>query len=351
MKLRDIAREAGTSLTTVSLVLNGKAGVSPEKREQIQQLLRENGYQIRSAKEADSTGRNICFLKYSKHSHLVNGNPGFVTQIMDAVEKECRRRNYALIITAFDDFSDIDLGELMTKPSVRGAILLGTEIANEDMQAFQGLDVPLVVVDNSLPLLRYSTVTMDNYAAIFSAVGHLAELGHRRIGFLGNSIPSNNDRERRRAYEDALAHFGLPYDAQFIYPVFPTMDGAMESVAALLRQGVRFPPALVGNNDSIAFGAMRALQNAGLYVPEDISITGFDGLPISALAQPPLTTVNVPCAEIGVRAVQLLHEIIRGRCNASCKIQVETELICRDSTAHWRPSRPHPSLLPNDIKK
>ena len=83
MKLRDIAQAAGTSLTTVSLVLNDKPGVSPEKREQIQQMLRDNGYEIRSAKASEGNGgKTICFLKYSKHAHLVNGNPGFVTQIM-----------------------------------------------------------------------------------------------------------------------------------------------------------------------------------------------------------------------------------------------------------------------------
>ena len=349
MKRRDIAQAAGISLTTVSLVLNDKPGVSPEKREQIQRMLRENGYEIRSSKASeDSGGKTICFLKYSKHSHLVNGNPGFVTQIMDAVEKDCRRRGYNLMINTFSDFSHIDLGELLTKPSVLGAILLGTELENADMQHFKGLDLPLVVVDNSLPLLPYSTVTMDNHAAIFSIVEHLAALGHRQIGFLSNSLPSNNDRSRQRAFKDALGFYGLPFDPALVYPVFPTMDGAMESVTDLLRQGVRFPGALVGNNDSIAFGALRAFQEAGLRIPEDISVTGFDGLPLSSISQPPLTTVNVPCGDIGAWAVRLLHEIIKGRCTACCKIQVETELICRGSTMQRQPSRQHPSLLGTD---
>jgi len=349
MKLRDIAQAAGTSLTTVSLVLNDKPGVSPEKREQIQQMLRDNGYEIRSAKASEGNGgKTICFLKYSKHAHLVNGNPGFVTQIMDAVEKDCRRRGYSLMISTFDDFGHIDLGETLTKPSVLGAILLGTELDNEDMQHFKGLDMPMVVVDNSLPLLPYSTVTMDNRSAVFSAVSHLAEQGHRHIGFLYNSIPSNNDRERRKAFEDALTFYGLPFSEEMVFPVFPTMDGAMESVTELLHQGRRFPAALVGNNDTIAFGALRAFQEAGLHIPEDISLTGFDGLPISSISQPPLTTVNVPCSEIGAWAVRLLHEIIKGRCTTPSKIQVETQLICRGSTTPWRPARQHPSLFTGD---
>jgi len=348
MKLRDIASAAGTSLTTVSLVLNDKPGVSPEKREQIRQMLRENGYEIRTTKAIDSSeGKTICFLKYSKHSHLVNGNPGFVTQIMDAVEKECRRRGYSLTVVSFDNFSDIDLGEVLTRAGTRGAILLGTELTHGDMEYLHGLDIPLVVVDNDLPLRRCSSVTMDNYLSMFLVVEHLAQLGHRQIGFLYNSLPSCNDWARYKAFQEALEYYKLPFDPELVYPVFPTMDGAMDSVKELLRKGTRFPAALVGNNDSIAFGAMRAFQSVGLFIPEDISITGFDGLPISAMAQPPLTTVEVSCAEIGTRAVLLLHDIIRGRCTASIKVYVETNLIPRDSTAAFHPSRPHPSLLPN----
>ena len=249
------------------------------------------------------------------------------------------------MIRTFDDFDGIDLGEIFTNPSVMGGILLGTELENADMQYFKGLDMPLVVVDNSLPLLPYSTVTMDNRSAIFSAVAHLAEQGHRRIGFLYNAMPSNNDRERRRAYEDALKFYGIPFEEELVYSVFPTMDGAMESVTAMLRQGQGFPRALIGNNDSIAFGALRAFQEAGLRIPEDISITGFDGLPLSSISQPPLTTVNVPCSELGAWAVRLLHEIIKGRCTSSCKIQVETELIPRGSTTFFRNPRQHPLLL------
>ena len=348
MKLRDIASAAGTSLTTVSLVLNDKPGVSPEKREQIRQLLRDNGYEIRSAKASGvSDGKTICFLKYSNHSHLVNGNPGFVTQILDAVEKECRRRSYALTVVSFSDFTEIDLAELLTRSGTRGAILLGTELEEADMQHFQGLDVPMVVVDNSLPLQRFSSVTMDNRLSMFQVVKHLTELGHRQIGFLYNSLPSCNDRARFKGFQEALAYYNVPFDPELVYPVFPTMDGAMESVHELLRKGVRFPAALVGNNDAIAFGALRAFQEVGLCIPEDISITGFDGLPISLMAQPPLTTVDVPCAEIGSWAVRLLHETIRGRCQSCSKVYIETSLISRSSTAPRHLSRPHPSLLPN----
>ena len=346
MKLREIAKTAQVSLTAVSMVLNGKAGVGTEKREEVERLLRENGYRLRPSCEEEPSSKNILFLKYSKHAYLVNGNPGFVTQIMDAMEKECRKHGYNLLITAFDDLGSAGPAELLQRESTKGAILLGTEVDNEDMAAFAGIDKPLVVVDNGLPTLPFSAITMNNRDAIFAAVGHLLELGHRRVGFLYNSIPSNNDRARRAAFEEAMAFYGRRFEPALVYSVFPTMDRSRASVAELLRQGVRFPTALVANNDCIAIGAVQAFKEQGLRIPEDISITGFDGLPFSAMSEPPLTTVNVPCGEIGSWAVHLLHEAVKGRSHASCKLLVGTELLVRSSTGPYHAPANLTFLLP-----
>lgn len=347
MKLREIAAAAGVSLASVSLVLNGKPGIGPEKRKKITQLLRENGYQVRTpAGRPGASFQNILFLKYSSHSYLVNGNPGFVTQIIDAVDQECRKHGYDLLITAFNDFGAIHLEELLEKPATLGVILLGTEIQNADMAAFSGCEKPIVVVDNGLPQLPFNIVTMHNEEAVFSAVKHLLDLGHRHVGFLANSIPANNDLERLAAFKGALAAYGRPFEEGLVYPIFPTMDGARESVSRLLAQGVRLPSALMANNDSIAIGALRAFRDHGLHVPQDLSIVGFDGLPFAALSEPPLTTVSVSCGEIGRWAVHILHEQIQGRSTAPCKARVCTRLTLRESTAPYHIPRAHPLLLP-----
>ena len=345
MKLRDIAKAAGVSLTTVSLVLNEKPGVGAEKRALIQRLLRENGYTVRQAEPAGPV-QNICFLKYSRHSYLVNGNPGFVTQIIDAAERECRRHGYNLLITAFNDPDAADLPALLGNPSTAGVILLGTELENEDMERFSRISKPLVVVDNSSWGLPISAVTMHNWDSIAAVVEHLRSLGHRDIGFLYNSIPSSNDRDRRSAFEDSLRSAGLPFSEDRVYDIFPTMDGARKSVLRLLDQGVRFPPALVANNDSIAIGALRAFRERGIRVPEDISLVGFDGLPFSAVSDPPLTTVSVSCADIGHWAVHILHEQIRGRTSAPCRVFVGTTLLVRGSTGPRPAPEPDGAGLP-----
>ena len=335
MKMREIADAAGVSLTTVSLVLNGKPGIGDEKRALVTRLLQENGYQIRpeDAPQRIHAHSNLCFLKYSKHSYLVNGNPGFVTQIMDAAGEECRRHGYNLLVTAFSDFSAVNLPELLESPTTGGVILLGTEIDEEDLACFSGIQKPFVIVDNALDRLPYSSVTMNNADAVFEAVEYLYSLGHRKIGFLYNSIPSSNDNARRAAFEAALRRLSLPFSEELICRVFPTMDGARESFGAALDGGLTLPTAFLANNDSIALGAMRAMQERGIRVPEDISVIGFDGLPFSAMSDPPLTTVNVPCADIGRWAVDILHQQIRGRIRATSKILVSTQLHVRKSTA------------------
>ena len=281
---------------------------------------------------------NLCFLKYSKHSYLVNGNPGFVTQIMDAAGEECRRHGYNLLVNAFSDFSAINRAELIDTATTGGVILLGTEIEREDLSYFDGLQKPFVIVDNALERLPFSTVTMDNAGAVFEAVEYLRSLGHRKIGFLYNSIPSSNDNARRDAFEAAMHQPGLSYSDDLICRVFPTMDGARKSFGEALDRGIALPTAFLANNDSIALGAMRAMQERGIRVPQDISMIGFDGLPFSAMSEPTLTTVDVPCADIGRWAVSIIHQQMRGRIRTTCSIHVSTQLHIRKSTAAPRSS-------------
>ena len=336
MKLRDIAKEAGVSLTTVSLVLNGKGGVGAEKRRQVEQLLRKNGYQPLSFGEARrqaSVSGNIYFLKYNKHSFAEHVNPGFASQIMDAAEKECRSLGYHLLVANFDDSSGADLPSLLAARNVKGVLLQGTFLEKEDAALLASIRVPLVVVDNGIDRLPVSAVTMHNFNGIRSAVDHLVGLGHTEIGFLSSNLPCNNDRARKQAFEESVRRHGLVGSAENIFPLSPTMEQAKLSMLEFLSAGVKLPTALVANNDSIAIGALQAFREKGIRVPDDISLTGFDGLPFSEVSDPPLTTVSVPLAEIGRCAVKLLHEHMLGHATTWNKMWLGTELIVRGSTA------------------
>ncbi|MDR1533289.1 MAG: LacI family DNA-binding transcriptional regulator [Clostridiales bacterium] len=336
MKLQEIAKAANVSLTTVSLVLNGKKGVGDDKRTLIEEMLTANGYAIQQPKSDARLSRTIKFIKYVRHNFGIDGNPGFITQIIDAVERECRKNGFNLLMTSVENI--IDMEATVKAQPLDGVIILGTELDNNDTGVLAKFDLPLVMVDNHLPLLPFNCVTMNNREAIFAAVNHLAGLGHKNIGFLENSVPVNNDRERRDAFEQALLYYGLKFKPSLIYALHPTMDGAYASMLKLLEKHTIFPSALCANNDSIAIGAMKAMKGNGISIPRDISIVGFDGIPFSAVSEPPLTTMAVPCEDIAMQAVRLLLNRIENPGAAVCKIRVNPILRKQASTAVCRHS-------------
>lgn len=347
MKLREIAAAANVSLTTVSLVLNGKRGVSPAKRELITRLLLENGYLPASESATIGSGKSICFIRCLKHGHLINGNPGFTTQILDAAENECRRQGYSLRVVSLQkqETGDCAISNHLRADDIRGAIVLATEMSDEDARVLYNLQKPIVVVDHLLPGADLCCITMNNRDSILEAVQHLRDLGHENVGMLCSSLPNFNDKHRRMAYENALKVLGLPRGDLF-YSAFPTLDGAYRSVKDHLARGVRFPTALIASNDCVAIGAMRAFREAGLRVPEDISIIGFDGLPFSEAADPPLTTVSVPCGDIGRLAVDVLLSILNETLPTNIKIMANTKFVIRRSTASpAQANLRHPNLL------
>lgn len=337
MKLKEIAAKANVSPSAVSLVLNGKEGVGEEKRRMISELLESHGYHVSpygsvKAKSAEQKG-NLLFIKYRLHGMLVDGNPGFVNSIVDALSIECVRRGCPLQIISCGQSQLPSLAEIVSAAEVDGVLFLGTELTGEDMRYLSAVTVPMVVLDACLPMVDYSCVTMNNREAVFSSVRHLISLGHTQIGFIANQQPSNNCRDRETAFCAAMGQAGLRLNRDWLYAVPSTSDGAYRAMCELLDRGVVFPSALVANNDSIALGVLKALKERGIRVPRDISVIGFDGIPYAAFSDPPLTTVEVPCAEMGIWAVRMLCDRIQYPFSAATKMMVSTHLLVRESTA------------------
>ncbi len=344
MKLKEIADLAKVSPATVSMVLNNREGVGPEKRRQIIKILEENGYRINKRSDQKAK-KSIRFIKYKKHAMLVDGNPGFVNAIIDAVEKECRRQGYNLIMTAYGENQLDEIATLAEQDPTDGILLLGTELTADNMEHVTNISTPMVILDNYLPMLDYNCITMNNEEAIFRAVSHLSSLGHPQIGFIANMLPSSNCNVRRTTFEHALTRLGYTFDPALVYTVHPTPDGAYQSILAMLEEGVKFPSALVANNDSIALGAMKAFKEFKIRIPEDISIVGFDSIPFSTISDPPLTTMEVSCADMGIWAVRILCDRIQYPFSSITKMQVGTKLLERSSTAPYRAKGQNSHLL------
>lgn len=331
MKLKDIAKIANVSPATVSLVLKNKQGVSQQKRESITKLLIENGYSIAEQNPANST-KNIRFLKYTKHGMLIDGNPNFITSIMDAVEFQTRSQNYNLLMTSFNSSQIDEVTKTLHEDPADGVILLGTELDKDDLPFLHSITTPLVVVDNLLPTEDISCVTMQNRSSILQSVSYLYKLGHREIGYVANAYPSCNCSERFGAYKEALHVFGLTYQSDLVFSTNPTAEGAYQTMYHAIKNKIKLPSAIIANNDTIAIGCMKAFNEFGIRVPDDLSLIGFDNISFSSMSCPPLSTQSVSCTDMGIWAVRILTDKIKNSKSPSVKIQVGTELIVREST-------------------
>lgn len=331
MNLKEIAKAANVSPSTVSFVLNNTGQVGEETRKRVSALLIENGYTV-SPYYRNKITKDFRFIKFSSHSLLVQENTGFVSDIIDAIYKETKRMGYTLQMSTANRDTIAQTAETVKGDESDGIILLGTELEEQDVKYFDQVNKPIVVVDNHMSMLNYNSVDMNNYESVKLSIDHLVELGHREIGYIYNKIPSSNCIARINAYRQIMTDMGLPFSEKNIFRVRPTLSTAYEDTLAMLKDGVKFPKAVLATNDSMAIGAIKAFKEYGLKVPEDISIVGFDDIAFSTIVEPALTTVKVPCADIGVWAVRLLSDRVNYPDAAVAKIEVSAKLVVREST-------------------
>ncbi|NLW11638.1 MAG: LacI family transcriptional regulator [Clostridiaceae bacterium] len=341
MNLKEIAKEANVSPSTVTMVIHNRSGVGDKTRERIRKLLQENGYSIDTAEFEEgepnfapnsNRNKNIYFLKFIRHGSLVNGNAGFVSSIIDSVEKESRKRGFNLVMIGVNPLNIEEVIASIKSQSPDGILFLATEFSSDLVDYLDQLPKPVVVIDNFMPNCNVSSVNMNNAEAVHTSIKHLVELGHKEIGFLYNNMPSSNCEARLKAYTEALAYFGLKFDHKLVYRVPSDLTTSSDYISSLIEKGQIFPPALMATNDTIAIGAMRAFKKHKIRVPADISLIGFDDIVYSAVSDPPLTTIHISTKEMGIWAVRLLCSRMQAHDASPVKLQVSGTLIKRKST-------------------
>jgi len=179
--------------------------------------------------------------------------------------------------------------------------------------------------------MDFDTVSIDNTDSTFIATRYLIGKGHIRIGYLKSKVAIQNFRFREYGFHRAVRSCGLDLDPDFILELDPSMEGARKDLSDILATGKLLPTAFVADNDNIALGACKALQDAGYRIPEDVSVIGFDDMPFCEIASPPLTTVRVFKQEMGAAAVRRLVDRLTGERKICSKTQICTEFIERDS--------------------
>ena len=339
LTLAQLAARLNVSPASVSIVRQGRPGVSDATRRRIQSALKANGYsylpytpeQSAPTGKPDGSPQYIRLLKYYRSALLTDKNEGFVDAIIDAIDAVARTRNYTLVFSSLssDEF-DQRLPELAADSCI-GLLVIATEMECEEIEKLRILRVPIVVLDCDHPALPFSSVTMNNRDLAYAAVAQLRTLGE--VGYLCSSIRTGNFKARGNGYREALHDFGLPEREELCFSVTPGLNAACEDMNRLLDAGRKLPPALFADNDVIAIGAMRAMQAHGYQLPQDVNIIGVDNTMLSQICIPALSSIQISCAALGEQAIQLLLDQIADPSGEQLHIHIGSRLITRESTA------------------
>ena len=333
VKVKDLAAMLNLSPSTVSLVLNNRPGISEATRSRVRDALKELGYG--DLLEEESVKKNIIFIVYRRRNAAQDNSPYFsqiFSEIIEGVESQIKARGYNLLVTYVDKESAAEAAAAIDREQAEGVLILATEMQEEQLDAFVRVPVPVVIVDNYVGSMKFDCITINNEQGVGEVVKYFAEMGHRDIGYLHIADNANNFAERYYGFRRAMDGFGLAWAEGRIVNI-RTEDG--EDIYRLLKRELSamdpMPTAFFADNDLMALGSMKAFQEKGYRIPEDISIIGFDDLPFSEISNPALTTLRVPNTEMGQLAVRRMVDMIKKKDLINVKIQVCTKFIIRDT--------------------
>lgn len=327
--IKEIAKLANVSAATVSMALNNKEGISPVTKEKVIKIAKERGYSL--SKKNNATKGNLQLTIYKKHSKVVKDTP-FFQALIEGIEAEARHNSYKLNITYISSASSISsIMSDLKKHSVDGMLLLGTEMEEEDFAGFLDIDIPILLLDSNFINIDANSVVIDNIGGTYKGTKYLIENGHTKIGYLQSSTSIRNFSERFEGYRKALNEFKIKYNREYLIQLMPSMDGAYKDMNEYLSQGPNLATAYVADNDLVAMGAMKAIKEHSINIPDQISIIGFDDMPFCMMVEPTLTTINVNKKIFGHLAVDNLIDIIQGKNKCFCKTVLGVNLVQRKS--------------------
>jgi len=326
--LAEIARQAGVSAPTVSKVLNGRAHVAPATRERVELLLRDHGYR---RKRGAARVRPSGLLELVFHELISL----WATEIIRGAENVARQEGLTLVLSESSGREERGLswvdGVLTRDPA--GVILIMSDLTAEQRELLASRDVPFVVMDPAGdPADDVPSIGTTNWQGGYTATRHLLELGHRRIGVIGGPADVLCSRARIDGYRAALETGRVVYDDALVRHGTFHAEAGHRIARELLAPHDR-PTALFTGNDVQAMGVYQAARELGLRIPEDLSVVGFDDLPISGWMGPPLTTVRQPLVDMAEAAARLVVDLGRTIQPTMRRVELATTLVVRASTA------------------
>lgn len=324
-----VAERAGVSPSTVSRILNGTAQVSEEKQALVKAVIDELGFRPDPAARSLAGGRTMSI--------------GVLTQFIDSpyygealrgIEDELHKANYVPLFVSghWNESEEKDRLFMLQERKVDGIIVLTGKLS-DDTLVEMAAKIPVVVTGRRLSAPNLFSIDFDNSEGACLAVRHLHGLGHRRVAFISGPLDHPDATQRLQGYRDEVQRKNMESDDSLVVYGDYQESGGFRAMNDLLSNSAQFT-AVIAANDQMAYGARLALHRAGLRVPEDVSLLGFDDLPHSAFTLPPLTSVRQSVYEIGTSAAKAMFDML-SKINPPSRL-VEAELVVRESTRMFR---------------
>jgi DNA-binding LacI/PurR family transcriptional regulator len=343
--IKDIARAAGVSHTTVSRALRDSPEISAATKERIRKLAQEMGYR------PSAIARSLV----TQRTHTVGvvvtslADP-FHTEVVQGIEMHAQDHGYSILLSMSheDPARERAAVEILAEKRVDGIIVAASRIGSNYLPLLQRLQVPIVLLNSHQTGEYVYSIATDNVQAGHLAASYLLDLGHRRIGYIGSNRGGQTDRDRLAGFRRALCQAGIGIQDAWIVRGDGRMAGGCEAMREILAMPDQ-PTALFCYNDLTAIGALKAIVEAGRRVPDDYSLIGLDGLVEATYVNPSLTTVEQPRLEMGRLAMQMLIDVLTGQHIPTSRV-LTGSLIERGSCQVWSSNeQPAPILAEQEV--
>ncbi len=328
-----IAKKAGVSKTAVSFALNNKPGISEETRNRILRIARSEGYFDKPVSDA-AKSKNILLLMCSRTNitTLDRTTAPFYSELISEVEKSADEAGYHLLLKSLKIEDGKEIAPVFSSllNDLAGVLVIATDILPEDVKIFAGLSPHIVLLDSLFATINVNCVVMDNYMGGYIAAEHLAQLNHKKIGYVESCHRVYNFDSRKQGFLAGLNQHGLKLDPAHQYCTTPIIDIAKRELSERINPA-DMPTAFFAENDYLAIGLMEGLSKLGLNLPADASVIGFDDIELASFVTPKLTTIRVFKSQMARAAIQKLINQINNDIAIAAKEIVSIDLIKRGS--------------------
>ena len=324
--IRDVARVAGYSVATVSRVLNGSGPVADETRRRVREAATSLRFSPNVAARSLSTSRThtLGVLLPDLHGE-------FFSEVIRGIDQAAQRQGYHVLVSSSHNApAEISAALGTMRGRVDGVAIMSPVIDGATLAAELPPSLPLVLLNCAGGQEDVDSLGIDNYGGAYAMTRHLVALGRERVAFIRGPRGNGDAEARLRGYREALRDAGAESNSEWVFEGDFQKSAGLAAVERLLAVTPR-PDALFASNDSMAIAAMSALREAGLRVPEDVAVTGFDDIPVARHLHPQLTTVRQPIQKLGATAFDVLYSMISGEGRPEPEVVLPTSLVVRGS--------------------